>query len=90
MSGLRSTTHYTYTSNNNHSNEFGRNYSSMCKYIALKCILKYIILIKKKDYAHTIKALVICNLLMVNTCNYRYKINTYNLHTLMSAIIPPT
>ena len=35
----RSTIHYTYT--NNHSNELGRNY------IALKCIVKYIILIKK-------------------------------------------
>ena len=77
MSGLRSTTNYTY--NNNHSNEFGRNY------IALKCIVKYIILMKK-IIMHTIKALVICNLLMVNY----YKINTYtyNLHTLMSAIIP--
>ena len=81
MSGLRSTTNYTY--NNNHSNEFGRNY------IALKCIVKYIIfLIKKNYYAHTIKGLVICNLLMVNY----YKINTYtyNLHTLMSAIIQTT
>ena len=39
MSGFRSTTNYTY--NNNHSNEFDRNY------IALKCIVKYIILIKK-------------------------------------------
>ena len=87
MSGLRSTTHYIY--NNNHSNEFGRNYFSMCKYIALKCIVKYIILIKKKLLcAHTIKALVICNLLMVNY--YKINTNTYNLHTLMSAIIPPT
>ena len=78
MSGFRSTTNYTY---NNHSIEFDRNY------IALKCIVKYIILIKNY-YAHTIKALVICNLLMVNY----YKINTYtyNLQTLMSAIIPPT
>ena len=90
MSGLRSTTHYTSTYNNNHSNEFSRNYSSVCKYIALKCIVKYIILVKKNDYAHTIKALVIWYLLMVN--NYRYKINTYtyNLHTFMSAIISPT
>ena len=50
--------------------------------------IAYIILIKKNYDAHTIKALVICNLLMVNY----YKINTYtyNLHTLISAIIPPT
>ena len=38
MSGLRSTTHYTY--NNKHSNEFVRNYFSVCKYIALKGIVK--------------------------------------------------
>ena len=37
MWGFRSTTNYTY--NNNHSNEFDRNY------IALKCIVKYISLI---------------------------------------------
>ena len=80
MSGFRSTTNYSY--NNNDLNEFDRNY------IALKCIVKYILLIKKNYYAHTIKALVICNQFMVNY----YKINTYtyNLHTLMSAIIPPT
>ena len=46
-----------------------------CKYIALKCIVKYIILVKKNYYAHTSKALVLCNLLMVNY----YKINTYTL-----------
>ena len=34
-------------------------------------------------YAHTINALVFCNLLMVNY----YKRNTYNLHTLMSISI---
>ena len=71
MSSLRSTTNYSY--NNNHSNEFGKNY------IALKCIVKLYHLIKKKYYAHTIKALVICNLLVVKY----YKVNTYtyNLHT---------
>ena len=42
---FRSTTHYTYT--NNHSNEFDRNY------IALKCVGKYIILIKK-NIMHTL------------------------------------
>ena len=55
MSGLRSTTQYTY--NNNHSNEFGRNYFSVCKYIALKCIVKYIILITKfimHTHCHTV------------------------------------
>ena len=39
-------------------------------------------------YAHTIKALVIRNLLMVNY--YNINTYTYNLHALMSAIIPPT
>ena len=50
--------------------------------------IAYIILIIKNYYAHTIKALVICNLRMVNY----YKINssTYNVHTFISAIIPPT
>ena len=43
---------------------------------------------KKKYDAHTIKALVICNLLMVNY--YKIHTYTYNVHTLMSAIIPPT
>ena len=49
--------------------------------------IAYIILIKK-NMMHTIKSLVICNLLMVNY----YKINTYtyNLHTLISAIVQPT
>ena len=74
MSSLRSTTHYTY--NNNHSNELS--------------IVKYSLYhFSKKNYdAHTIKTLVICNLLMVNY----YKINTYtyNLHNLISAIIPTT
>ena len=61
---------------NNHSNELS--------------IVKYSLYhFNKKNYdAHTIKTLVICNLLMVNY----YKINTYtyNLHTLISAIIPTT
>ena len=74
MSSLRSTTNYTY--NNNHSNELS--------------IVKYSLyhFNKKKYYAHTIKTIVICNLFMVNY----YKINTYtyNLHTLISAIIPTT
>ena len=85
MSGLRSTTHDIHIIQMSSVEMV----FSVCKYIALKCILKYIILIKNY-YAHTIKALVICNLLMVNY--YRYKINThtYNLHTLISAIIPLT
>ena len=64
------------TYNNNHSNEL-----SIVKYTLYRFN-------KKKYDSHTIKTLVICNLLMV----HYYKINTYtyNLHTLMSGIIPPT
>ena len=51
MSRLTCTAHYTY--NNNHSNEFGGNYFSVCKYIDLKCIVKYIVLINY--YVYTLK-----------------------------------
>ena len=51
--------HTIHNYNNNHSNEFGGNYFSVCKYIALKCIVRYIILINLL-HAHTIKALVLC------------------------------